>query len=51
MDVPSCDVSNNPDPEDLDPDDPNDRGTVKYFLAPSPELENVENFGNDVSSD
>ena len=39
VDEPSCDVSNNPNPEDLD-----ERGIVYYF-------ENVENFGNVVSSD
>ena len=31
VDVPSCDVSNNPNPKDLD-----ERGTVNYYLAPSP---------------
>ena len=36
MDVPSCDVSNNLDPEDLDNEDPDERGTVNYYLAPSP---------------
>ena len=46
MDVPSCDVSNNLDPEDSD-----ERETIKYYLAPSPQFENVENFGNVVSSD
>ena len=46
MDVPSCDISNN-----LDPKDPNERGTINYYLAPSPQFENVENFGNAVSSD
>ena len=51
MDVPSCDVSNNPDPKDLDPDDLNEKGTVNYYLAPLPQFENVENFGNVVSSD
>ena len=30
MDVRSCDVSNN-----LDPKDPNKRGTDNYYLAPS----------------
>ena len=34
------------DPEDLD-----ERGTVNYYLAPSPQFENVENFTNVVSSD
>ena len=46
MDVLSCDVSNN-----LDLEDPNERGTVNYYLAPSPQFEKVENFGNVVSSD
>ena len=36
MDVPSSDVSNNPDSEDPDPEDPHERGTVNYYLAPSP---------------
>ena len=45
MDVLSCDVSNNPNPED-----PNEKGTVNYYFAPSPQFENVENFGNVVSS-
>ena len=36
MNVPSSDVSNNPDSEDPDPEDPHDRGTVNYYLAPSP---------------
>ena len=46
VDAPSCDLSN-----DLDPEDPDKRGTVNYYLATSPQLENVENFGNVVSSD
>ena len=46
MDVPSCDFSNNPDPEDL-----NERGIVNYYLTPSPQFENVEDFGNVVLSD
>ena len=50
MDVPSCDVSNNSYPKDLDPKDPNERGTINYYLAPSPQFGNVENFGNVVSS-
>ena len=50
MDVPSCDVSNNLDPEDVDPKDPDERGTVSYYLAPSSQFENLENFGNVVSS-
>ena len=51
VDMPSCNVSNNPNPKDLDPEDPNERGTIYYYLAPSPKFENVENFGNVVSSD
>ena len=51
MDVPSCDVPNNPDPKDLNLEDPDERGTVNYYLTPSPQFENVENFGNVVSSD
>ena len=35
VDVPSCDVSNNLDLEDLD-----EKGTIKYYLAPSPQFEN-----------
>ena len=50
MDVPSCDVSNNPDPKDLDPKDPYKRETVNYYLTPSPQFENVKNFGNVVLS-
>ena len=46
MDVPSCDVSNNPNPEDRD-----ETGIVNYYLAPSPQFENIKNFGNAVSSD
>ena len=46
MDVSSYDVSNNLELEDL-----NERGTVNYYLAPSPQFENVENFGNVVSSE
>ena len=46
VDASSCDVSNH-----LDPKDPDDRGTVNYYLAPSSQFENVENFGNVVSSD
>ena len=51
MDVLSCDLSNTPDPEDLDHEDPDERGTVNYYLAPSSQFENVEDFGNIVSSD
>ena len=51
VDAPSCDVSNNSNPEDLDLEDPNERGIVKYYLVPSPQFENMENFGNVASSD
>ena len=51
MNVPSCDVSNNPNPENLDLEDLDERGIVNYYLAPSPQFENVENFGNAISSD
>ena len=50
MNVPSCDVLNNLNPKDSDPKDPDERGTVKYYLAPSPQFENVENFDDVVSS-
>ena len=46
VDVPSCDISNN-----LYPEDPDERRTLNYYLAPSFQFENVENFGNIVSSD
>ena len=46
MDVPSCNVSNNPNSED-----PDERGTVNYYLATSPQFENVKIFDNAVSSD
>ena len=49
MDVPSFDVSNNPNPKVPDPEDPNEMRIVKHYLAPSPQFENVENFGNVVS--
>ena len=39
-------VSNNPDPKD-----PDKRETINYYLAPSPQFGNVENFDNVVSSD
>ena len=42
----SCDVSNNPDVEELDESSP-----VHYHLPPSPQFEHVENFGNAISSD
>ena len=51
VDVPSYDVSNNTNPKDLDPKDPDGRGTVNYYLASSPQFENVENFGNAILSD
>ena len=44
VDVEGCDVSNNPDHEDLV-----NSSTVQYHLAPSPQFEIV--FGNVVSSD
>ena len=46
MYVKSCDVSNNPDPEDL-----KESSLVQYHLTPSPRFENVKNFDNVVSSD
>ena len=42
VDVPSCDVSNNQYHEDLDPKNPDERGTFNYYLAPSPQFENVK---------
>ena len=42
----SCDVSNNPNAEELDEQSP-----VHYHLPPSPQFEHVENFGNAISSD
>ena len=39
----SCDISNNPDVEEPDESYP-----VQYHLAPSPQFEHVENFGNDI---
>ena len=51
IDVPSCNVSNNPNYEDLGLEDPDERGTVNYYLVPSHQFENVENFGNAVSGD
>ena len=39
VDVRSCDVSNNQDPEDLDPEHPDERGTINYYLAPLPQFE------------
>ena len=46
MDAASCDVSNNPDVKD-----PDETSLVQYHLTPSPQFENVENFGNVISSD
>ena len=46
MDAVTCDVPNNPNDEDLDESSP-----MQYHLAPSPQFENVENLGNDISSD
>ena len=45
MHAASCDVSNNPDAEELDESSP-----VHYHLPPSPRFEHVENFGNAISS-
>ena len=42
----SCDVLNIPTSEDLE-----ERGTINYYLVSSPQFENVEKFGNVVSSD
>ena len=39
------DVSNNLDDEDLD-----ESSLVQYHLTPSPQVENVENLGNAISS-
>ena len=41
----SCDVSNNPDVEELDESSP-----VHYHLPPTPQFERVENLGNVISS-
>ena len=43
VDVPSCDISNNPDVDDPSP--------IQYHLEPSPQFENVKNLGNVISSD
>ena len=45
VDATTCDVSNNPDDEDLDESSP-----VRYHLATSPQFENVENLANVISS-
>ena len=42
----SCDISNNPGVEDQD-----ESTSVQYHLTPSPQFENMENFGNSISSD
>ncbi|KAL6343010.1 hypothetical protein AAG906_017030 [Vitis piasezkii] len=44
-----CNLSNNPDTEDLD--DPIELSPMQYHLAPSPQFENVENIGHVVSSE
>ena len=41
-----CDVSNNPDVEELD-----ESSLVHYHSPPSPQFEHVENFDNVISSD
>ena len=46
VDVAGCYVSNNLNPEDLVESSP-----IQYHLAPSPQFDNVENFGNVVASD
>ena len=46
VDAASYNVSNN-----LDTDDPDESSPVQYHLAPSPQFEHVENFGNAISSD
>ena len=46
VDATSCDVSNN-----LDAENPDESSLVQYHLAPSPQFENVKNFGNAISSD
>ena len=43
VDMLSCDVSNNPDPKVLDHEDPDERETFNYYLAPSPQFETIEN--------
>ena len=49
MDGEGCNLSNNPDTEDLD--DPIELSPMQYHLAPSPQFENVENIGHVVSSE
>ena len=45
VDAESCDISNN-----LSVEDPDESSPVQYHLATSPQFENVENFGNAISS-
>ncbi|KAL6328790.1 hypothetical protein AAG906_003807 [Vitis piasezkii] len=49
VDGEGCNLSNNPDIEDLD--DPIELSPMQYHLAPSPQFENVENIGHVVSSE
>ena len=49
VDGEGCNLSNNPNIEDLD--DPIELSPMQYHLAPSPQFENVENIGHVVSSD
>ncbi|RVW49145.1 hypothetical protein CK203_087465 [Vitis vinifera] len=49
MDGEGCNLSNNPNTEDLD--DLIELSPMQYHLAPSPQFENVENIGHVVSSD
>ncbi|WJZ94757.1 hypothetical protein VitviT2T_013588 [Vitis vinifera] len=49
VDGEGCNLSNNPDTEDLD--DPIELSPMQYHLAPSPQFENVENIGHVVSSE
>ena len=49
VDGEGCNLSNNPDTEDLD--DPIELSPMQYHLAPSPQFENVKNIGHVVSSD
>ncbi|RVW90032.1 hypothetical protein CK203_035857 [Vitis vinifera] len=49
VDGEECNLSNNPDTEDLD--DPIELSPMQYHLAPSPQFENVENIGHIVSSE
>nr|CAN61466.1 hypothetical protein VITISV_019183 [Vitis vinifera] len=47
VDGQGCNLSNNPNTEDLD--DPIELSSMQYHLAPSPQFENVENIGHVVS--